>query len=129
MNTLTKVSTQIRVPTARDVRMKFNTAIKQLRAVDQSTKSNQFKANESPETRKELVVDTLESVKARYENGQIFGKSIAVLYTIEFAVELHTLGHKNVVVLTKDFCKVTKWLANKLGFKSVSYTHLTLPTN
>ena len=103
--------------TARETDGFFKQVIKQLRAVNKDTKTNGFDANQSPETCKELVIETIDALKARYESGRIFGKSIAVLYTVEFAVELHKLNHKNVTVLTKDLCKVTKYIANKLGFK------------
>lgn len=44
-------------------------------------------------------------------------KSILVLYTLEFAVELFSQGHKNVTIATKDYCSMTKFFADKLGYK------------
>ena len=95
----------------------LNRIIAKLRTVNKDTDNNSFAANQPPLVQPTTVTEILDTVRSNYHYNNIRGQSIAVLYTIEFAVALHSIGHQNVTVLTKDFCKVTKHIANDLGFK------------
>ena len=68
----------------------------------------------------ESIIDTLEADKkvdgAVPDNFKIDGK-IAVIYTVELAIELFKRGYENITVLTKKYCKHTKFLAQQMNFK------------
>ena len=68
----------------------------------------------------ESIINTLEADKkvdgAVPDNFKIDGK-IAVIYTVELAIELFKRGYENITVLTKKYCKHTKFLAQQMNFK------------
>lgn len=77
--------------------------------ISQSKAEGLFVDNTCPLTPNRLVRRALKKLGKR--------KSILVLYTLEFALELYVQGHKNVTIATKEFCSITKFFADKLGYK------------
>lgn len=73
--------------------------------------SKDFTDNPSPFTPNRLVKRIIKKILKSKT------KSIGVLYTVEFAVELWFQGYKNVTILTKHFCPQTRFIAQRLGYK------------
>lgn len=72
-----------------------------------------FTNNPSPYTTNRLCRRMLDSVLRKNKNVD----SIGVLFTVEFAAELHKRGYKNVVVMTEKFCSETKKITEVMGYK------------
>jgi len=76
----------------------------------EGSSDHEFVNTSSPFTPVEIATELALSADIRTTD------SVGVMFTVEMAVILHDMGHKNVTVITDQFCKVTDVIVNKLGY-------------